>query len=349
MSSRTRLALGTVAIVAGLGFAADAAAQTVKLDFQLDAAKAEQLGLDVNGIESELSGLINDQLKLDDVGEFMDSMANANAIATKGMGVDYASNPKKFVVGGSLGTGAHDSGFRVGRGEETLPSGGFAAQVSLMAGINLGGLAGAKENSFGQRFLLYAHGMAMPMPSGSELDGSMYNAGANLQIRLANPIDAKVTEWGGIALTAGFERSHYVLQLRNELPLSAPLSGVDLTWTAAGDYQITATTDAIPLELSTNLRVFVITLFAGGGVDLNTSSSFASAALTGPIEADAAGNIENIGTASVTVEADGIGDDMVPRIFVGAQANAMLFKIYGQLNVGMNNSLGGHAGVRVAL
>ena len=83
-----------------LGFAV-AQAQTVVVE--IDQAKAQALGLDPDAMQSELEGVIADQLYTDDNGWYMEKYANASAMAIKGMGVDYASNPKTFVLGVSVG------------------------------------------------------------------------------------------------------------------------------------------------------------------------------------------------------------------------------------------------------
>lgn len=343
MAHTLTTALG-LALLAG----AEARAQSVTLALDVDPQKSQQLGLDTAAVQGDLASLIESELRLDTVTEFLDSMANAAAISSRGMGIDYASNPQKFVVGASVGTGVHDAGFTFAKGEQTLPTGGFAAQVSLMAGLNLGGVLGAKKGAAGRRFLVYANGMSMPLPSSSPFGGSMYNVGAHLQVNAIGGGNGKIAEWGGLSLNGGFERSTYVMRLRRDLPLEVPSGGVDLGWAATGEFEVTALSDAIPLEISTNVRVLAVTAFLGGGVDLVTGTSVVAASMSGPIEGSAGGRKVDLGNATLSVAADGIADELVPRLFVGAQANVLMVKAYGQLNVGLNDALGGHLGLRVA-
>ena len=105
-----------------------------QLDITVDEQAAAALGIDVAALEQQLNAEAATAFNLADPTTFMDSMANAASISSKGMGVDYASNFDTFVVGGSLGSSVHSSGFRFGRSDEALPPGGFAFMVSAMAG-----------------------------------------------------------------------------------------------------------------------------------------------------------------------------------------------------------------------
>ena len=330
-----------------LGLGAEAHAQDISLD--LDAAKAKKLGIDLAPLEQQLEDQAGDALNLADPQTFIDSMANANGIATKGMGVDYASNMKAFVIGAGFGSAVHASGFRFNRTDDYLPPGGFSFMVSAMAGINLGVLDGGAK-TFLDRVRVYGNGMSLDLPSDREFGGTMYNIGVHVQLKLLRPMGNAVAKWGGFDLTTGWERSQYQLEMTHAVPIEVPLEQkVTATWTADGVYQIRSLTDSIPVELSTNVRLAVITVFAGGGVDINTATSSSEASLSGPVDAHFQGNEENLGSASLTVGYDGVGDPVVPRGFGGLQVNLSLFKIYGQLNAGANGAVGGHLGARVAM
>jgi hypothetical protein len=45
----------------------------------------------------------------------------------------------------------------------------------------------------------------------------------------------------------------------------------------------------------------------------------------------------------------GIADELTPRVFGGVQVGLAVLKLYGHLNIGLNNSVGGHVGARIAL
>lgn len=327
--------------------ALEASAQTVSVRFDIEPSRAQQYGLDPDEVQEQLDAVLRRNLHLDTLQPFMDSMANAAAMSSKGMGVDYASNVDNFVLGVSLGSGVQDTGVRFSRGSDTLPVGGFAAQFSVMAGANLGALIGADDDDFTRRLLIYVNGMSLRAPSEAAFEDSMLQLGAHAQLRVINPVHVGFAEWGGLALTVGWERSQYELALARPLPLSTDVRGHHVTWKAGGTYTVGSAVDALPIEVSTNGRLAFLTLFAGAGVDLNAGRSRASATLAGPVTVRGNGEDVLLGNAEVTGRATGIADDLVPRAFGGAQLELFVLKVYGHLNVGANGAIGGHTGVRL--
>ena len=324
-------------------------AQAQQINLSLDPAATGDL-LNEQQIEGQLNEALAEQLKLGDQDQFTRSMAEAASMSIKGLGVDYASNIKTFVVGGAISSGAHEAGLSFKKGEATLPQGGYAGQLTLMAGLNLG--MGGKEKGFFDRFRLYANGLALKFPSSREFGGNMANVGGHLQFKLIGGINGKIVEWGGLDLTSGFEYTHYTLSLRSDLPLPAPIAGGNATWGATGTYDLNTSAWSMPIEASTNLRVAVATVYLGGAYDLNTATTTSDAALNGPITAtitDININNERIGSASLNLSGSGSAAPTNVRIFMGAQANIMMLKAYGHLNIGLNGALGGHLGLRVAM
>jgi len=318
------------------------------IDVELNQS-AQDAGLSDSDIEDPVNDAIASELKLDGVTGFLDSMAKAQAMANKGMGADYASNIKKFEIGGSASSALNGAGFSFKKGQDTLPQGGFAAHVTLMGGINLG-LMARKKKAFGKRFRLYGNGLYMPLPGGEAFGGTMYNVGAHLQVKVIRGASAKVTEWGGIDITSGFEYAGYQLNLKRDLPLEAPVDGGDVTWTASGDYGLSAVASSIPIEVSSNFRIAIATAYLGGALDIYTGSSALTADLAGPIKGTIRPAIKNerVGDATLDFDAQGLPDNYVPRIFAGGQLAIGPLKGYGHLNVGFNQTYGGHLGGRLA-
>ena len=312
----------------------------------LDEDMAAKLGLDPGALTTEFEGAIGDELHLGDAEAFLGAMADAQALATKGMGVDYASNFDKLMVGYSLGTGVSSGGATFGKGGQEMPDYGFSFQMAGTVGLNLGVLSGGE--GFLNRVVLFGHGMTLDT-GGDTFGAHMLNYGGHLQLRLIKPKDAEVVAWGGLAVTAGFEHAEYRLELQQGLPIAAPGAGVDATWDATGDYVMKAWSDSIPLEVSTNLRVLVATAFVGAGMDYNTGSATTAMELSGPIEADAPGGPYTIGSATVSTIQSGTPGPSFPRVFGGVQLNIFMMKLYGQVNAGLDEGFGGHAGVRIAL
>jgi len=159
-------------------------AHAQQLVITIDKSKASQYGLDPSTLQDSLNSQIGNDLKLADQEAFLQEMSVANALVTKGMGVDYASNPQRFVLGGGVGTAVSDAGVRFNRGADTLPLGGFAFQAAIMGGLNLG--AFSDNDSFLRRFMIYGDGLV----ANTKLDpflASATNLGAHVQLKLIRP------------------------------------------------------------------------------------------------------------------------------------------------------------------
>ena len=316
------------------------------VDLQFDEATASKLGIDTVEAENEIRNVLDEQLRAYDIAGFLTSMADAGGIAGKGIGVDYATNPKDFVFGISVGTGANASGFVFGRGDTLLPEAGFALQASMMGGINLGLLTKSDDPTFLDRVVVTAHGLGFNGAQ-REFQGSMYNFGGHVQVKVIGKAGVGLFEWGGLDVTSGFERVRYKLALSRPLPLTTSLEdGTELGWDATGTYSISVTDDSIPLELSTNLRISVVSLFFGGAGDWHTGSALAMANLDGPVTG-AAG--EQVGSARLTISADQPATPFSYRFFTGLQINVLPVKVYAQINVASTQSVGAHAGIRFAM
>lgn len=329
-------------ILAVLGANALAATPNVTVDITLPAA-AQQAGLDETALEQALSDAIGSELHTVDLSTYMDQMANANVLSAKGLGVDYASDMQRFVLGGGIGTAVNGAGFAFTSGGG-LPETGFALQIGVMGGLNLGILSG--KDSALRRFRLYVNGMSATTKR-DPFSATFLNYGGHLQIQLIK--GGKKTSgvrWGGFDVTSGYEFSSYALALDKGLPVSSD----ELTWDASGNMTLKATAQSIPLELSTNFHIFVVTGFVGAGGDYNLSgTSEAEIGIDGPITLTFNGQEENVGAASASINQGGVASTFTPRVFGGAQLDIFMVKVYGQLNVTLDKSVGGHIGVRVAL
>jgi hypothetical protein len=325
--------------------ASETFAQTVTID--LDDQKAAEFGLDTQSLEDSINQQINDQLKTDTPDVYMTQFAEASALALKGMGVDYASNPKIFSIGGTLGTGVAGIPWTVTRGTSELPEGGFAFMASLHGGLNVGALTPGDDLL--DHLTVYVNGLAFQPPSERSFSASMYNFGVHAQLKLFGPVRGTIVEWGGLDVTGGYERSFYELTLSQPLPLSQQVEDATVTWDASGDYSITSTADTVPIELSTNLRVFVVSVYGGAAVDLRAATANASVGMDGPVDAERDGETTTLGTAAVSVTGDGVAENMLIRGFGGVQLNAGPAKIYAHLNVASQDRYGGFVGVRVSM
>lgn len=308
-------------------------------------AEAQQAGLDADALETELARTIGDQLRVVDLGAYMDQMADANVLSAKGMGVDYGSDMQRFAFGGAFGSAVNGAGAALDGGTARgLPETGFALQIGAMAGVNLGALAG-KDNAL-RRFKLYVNGMRARTDR-APFSATFLNYGAHAQVKVVKGGDkTDGVRWGGLDLTGGYEYSSYTLELREGMPITSD----PLSWDATGTYTLSAAATSVPVELSTNLHVFVATVYGGLGYDQNLSGGASSTiGVSGPVTLTYQGRTEQVGSASVQVRQDGTVSPSTVRAFVGAQADVVFVKVYGQLNVTADRSFGGHVGVRAVL
>lgn len=328
-------------VILGVLFSTRAQAQDVTV--AIDPDLAQQAGVDPTEVEQQIHDATSGQLKLDEPQAFLEQMAAANAFATKGMGVDYATNPQRFFVGGAFGTAVNGAGFTFVRGEETLPTGGFALQASANAGLNLGFMS--KDESFLRRIVVSANGLWYA-GAAPPFEAEFFNLGGHIQLKLIRPSHKGVVEWGGLDVTSGYELSSYRLSLSESLPVET----TGLRWDASGDLDITASSGSIPIELSTNLRVFVVSAYIGGALDIRTAAvANGTMSLGGPLTFTGAGQDQPLGTVNASLALEGHATEYVPRAFAGVQVNIVWLKVYGHVNVGFDDTYAGHLGVRVAL
>jgi hypothetical protein len=324
--------VGTVCIALALG-GSRASAQ----EFQL---VIDDPNTDASLVQQEMGPDVIDSFRLGDQQELLEQMAAATALSARGMGVDYASSPQRFVLGGSVGSALNGTGAGFGYGDGLLPQGGFAFQGSAMAGLNLGAFVDDKHPL--RRFVLYGHGMA----AGGGRDpfsARAVNGGGHLQVQVLRVRDMGPAGWGGLALTTGFEHTAYALTLEQSVPIETTVA----TWEADGSYEVQARTNSVPIELSTNMRAAFITVYGGGGVDFMIfGDSQSDIDLRGELTDDDGSRVgEALISWSDAIEVSGV----TPRFFGGLQINIFMVKLYGQLNVSSPAGFGGHTGLRVAM
>ncbi len=321
-------------------------AQTVSFDIDDKAAKS--VGLSADAVQAEIDSAFDDDLQLFDLDSYLDEMASAASFASRGMGVDYVNHPKAVLVG--VGVGAATSGLNPGeliRGsDDVVPPEGYAAQFTVMGGVNVGMLSGSK---FLKRLVVFGNFMYANAPSNQPIRGQIRNLGLHAQLRVLGPANLAVLRWEGLSVTAGFAQASYRLNLRQELPLAGQVQGVDLEWRGQGDYLLRSRSVTVPLELSSAITVLdIASVFGGVAFDGVTAAATAEAELSGDIVATADGNETRIGEASVALSSDGDAGPASQRIFVGVAAKVPVLGlgIYGQVNFDGREQFGAHTGLR---
>ena len=343
------LSLPLVALVPGLALAAPTV--TVTVDPAAGSALASQLGVSLDQLSAQLGEQIASGLGVLEPEKYVRALTDAQAFSNKGLGVDYASNPTVFVVGvaANFAMSLGDKG--LGERYAEHPVVGVAPNISAHAGLNLGFLGGDRFMLFGNYF---AQGLKV-----NEFDGDLYNIGFHLQAKFfAAPDDGNfLFKWGGFNLTSGYEHSRLTMELKKEFTTNAPLTGntsgvsADASFTGTGTYTITTTSEAIPIELTTNIRLlYVLTLFAGAGYDIQLGKGTMDVKMQGTMSAKNPldGSDLSLGTATIDVTQDAKPSPGRFRYMAGLQVNLSVIKVFVQMNAIPNAAVSAGAGVRVA-
>lgn len=345
--STPRLALAAALVLCAPGFAE---AQTVSINFNQDAKTI--LGNELQVAEGELENLLTEEFQalysVLNVEDFLRLSANAQSMANKGLGADYASNPDFFIFGIAANFSADAGDTDINDPTKDLDRGipvSAGAQISAMVGLNL--------SKIGLSWLtIFVNGLYFPLKV-NQLEGTFFNLGAHAQVRLFG-FDAKVIEWGGLALTSGIQRSQLTMSLNepNQFEASAELAqGVSLDTVTTGNLKLVQSAMTVPVELTTNITILkFVTVFAGAAVDFPFGDATADYELQSELSTTINGENLDVGDATITVTDQNKADRPLFRLLGGVQLNLWIVNLFAQLNFTTRDlALGVAAGLRVEL
>jgi hypothetical protein len=311
---------------------------------------ASQYGITLQELEMQLQTEIEEAFNLLRPTEYLRALGDAQAFSTKGLGVDYASNPTFISAGvaGNASVAFGDDGFD--EAETDKPVAGLAVNLSIMAGMNMRVL-----NPKLNRLTVYLAGFHRKAGL-DEMDATMSSMGVHAQYKLGRrrrPIASLFFKWGGVDLTTGFEWSRLKLRLASPLPTEVPVSGTSqgtVRYDSTGTFNFNSSTLTIPFEASTNVRfLWVVTAFGGIGTDIQMGKNDIQIDLDGTltgIESD--GTETALGTGTVTATENAGPNRGKMRFFGGLQVNAAMVKAFLQANLAPEGSFGLTFGARVA-
>ena len=325
---------------------------TVNIEPGPGADFAAQLGLDLDELEDQLRTEIEDIFHSIDANSYLRAISDAQAFSTKGLGVDYASNPTFLSIGGAANATVSFGNDGFNEPQNDQPIVGLSANVSIMAGLNLG-----RVNPELRDLIVYANFFSRTAQL-DDFNATLSNAGVHAQYKVLRPKPSArhiVVQWGGIDLTGGLEWSRLKLRLSRALPTDIPVGdendGGDVRFTANGRFDIDSATFTMPAEASTNVRFFgLISAFGGVGIDLQAGTNDMDVQLDGTLvgtNPDTQSEQE-IGTATVQVSDSAGPNKGKLRFFAGLQLNAWRIKAFIQLNVAPDRALGATFGSRLA-
>lgn len=356
--------LVATALTLGLGFyAADSSAQIFKLKFtpdgSLPAPLIEAINAEIKKVETEIN---SDLPSANSPKRLMEGMANSSVMAGKGIGSDYASNMDVILIGAGVGVGAD---LEKNKDADTDMS-GLGVQGGLIIGTNLGwmdtqkilGLETNKLNLY-VNFLSYNSDQDLG-DTKAKID--MTSFGVHASYDWIKGSNSKLWGWGGVKVHTGYEYNKTKLRFDSTIEEDINVSESGSTFSAnlrANPFAtINASTQSIPLEISSSVRfLYLFSLYGGLGMDYNLGSAEGKGNLNsgGSTPVTCTGTCPGVGTGNsagdieTTANIDGKADvnPFLFRGFAGLQLHLPYVVIFGQVDKALGNDLvGATAGLR---
>lgn len=295
----------------------------------------------------------------------MEGMANSSVMAGKGIGSDYASRMEVFLIGGGIGLGADlEKDKTVG-----TDLSGVGVQGGIILGTNLGWLDrpkifGLDSNRFNLYFNYFGYKTEKELGDNKQnLVGAKFRSmGFHASYDLMPSMGSNWLRWGGLKIHTGYERNSTIITMSssiaedvNQTSGSGSISG---TITGKPVAKINATTQSIPLEISTNVQfLYFFSLYTGLGLDFNLGGADGDGSLNADpttLTYDSDNDPSNGTLTGPTVQADANSNDQgdvkryFTRAFAGVQFNLPFLNIFVQADKALGTELiGATAGVRV--
>jgi len=258
---------------------------------------AAQIGADVAQIIADSQARINELFELQGLPPLLRSFANTAVFANHSLGVDYQPDPNDlmlgFVAGSAIAADARLSSDKV-----------FSATV-----VNYGIVASVGLGRWGlPRWTLSANG-SYASTTIRGLAGELLSGGAHVQYLAIPGVVRGHFRWTGLAVTTGLDIANWKIGIADELRLNFPVVGsidrANVELVSDGTLEVVSETIAVPLELTTGLRLGnVFGIYGGGGLTFAGGSSTVTAMLDSVLVINA--DDVPIGTAVITAsETDG--------------------------------------------
>lgn len=295
----------------------------------------------------------------------MEGMANSSVMAGKGIGSDYASRMDVFLIGAGIGVGADLEK------DKNIDSdlSGVGVQGGIILGTNLGWLdrnkiLGLESNRLNIYLNYFGYNAKKELGDNKQnLVGAKFSSmGFHASYDLMTSRGSNWLRWGGLKVHTGYERNTTIITMStslsedvNQTSGSGNISG---TITGKPVAKINATTQSIPLEISTNVQfLYFFSLYTGLGFDFNLGGADGDGSLNADpttLTYDSDNDPSNGTLTGPTVQADANSNDhgdvsrYFTRAFAGVQFNLPYLNIFVQADKALGTELvGATAGVRV--
>lgn len=299
-------------------------------------ALANQMGVSAAELQRQLKNRLDSTLGTD--GAALQAFSDTAVLSSHGLGVDYVSVPESLIVGVAANAAAANGDLSAFDRSTGHPISGVAANVAVMAGLNLSAFGHARWTVYGSGFYR--------SDTVDGIDGAITNAAAHVQYALIEPGPGMVVRWTGLQLTTGLELTKWTLGTQKAMGTSLSIEGHDLGYDMTGRFSLASQSLTVPVEVSTGVRVAIVSLYAGLGVDLTEGQGTIDAMVTGPLT-DEQGR--QLGTATISGHDSHGASPLSPRALAGVQLDAWKLKIFGHVNAAADSAASVGVGVRGVL
>ncbi|MEZ4401074.1 MAG: hypothetical protein R3B06_13705 [Kofleriaceae bacterium] len=287
---------------------------------------AADVGLDPAELATRIETRLGELYDTANVDGFLRAFANATSFASRGTGADYAP----VFRGAELGATVNIAAAVEGLDPAEDPAAGLAVNLSLVGGLSLARWGHPEITLYGNGFYRKA--------SFAQLDGAITNAGVHGQYHLWYPAadsSALIVQWSGVHVTAGLELSRWAFGAGDRITRDftvAASSGADVAMTAAGAgrFDLTATSVAVPVEVTTSLRIlYFASAYVGGGLTFQGGSADTQISLGGDLTGVRPTDNTTVGIGTATITADGTGapSKVAYHLLAGVEANLWRAKL----------------------
>lgn len=314
---------------------------------------------------AQLESDINDELPNDTPARMMEGMANSSVLAGKGIGSDYASYMNVYLIGAGLGVAAD---FEKPSDVESNFS-GVGLAPGFVVGANLGKMGMGKFAGLdANRVNTYFNFMKLGITRDLEDNGGVNSTGKLDSLTLGLHFrydwipgnDNSTLRWGGVKLHWGYEFNQtdvvYQQDIDKVINVSDNVADLNGRITGRPKYSVETQTHSIPLEISTDVRMFqFLSLYGGLGTDISYGKAKGKGVLDGnvsPLICTDSGAFCGGGSiiqlqVQANLDAEGKVNPILLRGFTGLQLNLPYFRIFAQVDKALGTDLvGGTVGLR---
>ena len=280
-------------------------------------ALAQQFGQSEQQMVDKVKAGIDSIYQTAHIESLLTAFANTAAFSDRSAGVAYLVDSGDILVG-AMATGALSSDAALGTGTFV---GGAIVNLDVTAGVNLGRWDHPAWTVFANGFYesQTVHG----------LDGHLTTTGVHVQRKVVPASE----HWAGVDVTSGFEYARWTVGEAMPIHTHFTVTGTNnqkktIDYLAAGTLDVRADTYTLPIEVTTGVRLGVLGLYGGAGIDLTAGSSDIAAVLDGNLTVNT--DQEPIGTAKITASGSAGPDSFGLHALAGIELHTRHVRVYVQ-------------------